>query len=86
MDGKNPNCKYGHWDCMPCTNCDAYIPTQTNADRIRAMTDEELADLFTRTVADGCPPNMDWDCKKDDGGWDACDECWCKWLQQPAED
>ena len=39
----NPNCKYGRSDCMPCTNCDAYIPTKTNADHIRSMTDEELA-------------------------------------------
>lgn len=43
MDGKNPNCAYGNWDCMPCTNCDAYIPTKTNADHIRSMSDEELA-------------------------------------------
>ena len=57
----------------------------TNGDRIRAMTDEELAKLFTQTVVDGCPPDMDWTCKKDEEGWDACDSCWLKWLKQPAE-
>lgn len=58
----------------------------TNADCIRAMSDEHLAKVFTDAVADGCPPQMDWDCAKDKNGWDACDACWCKWLQQPAEE
>ena len=58
---------------------------QTNADRIRAMSDEEIAKIFTSAVADGCPPKMDWDCAKDEYGWDACDACWCKWFKQPAE-
>lgn len=57
----------------------------TNADRIRAMSDEGIAKLFTKAVSDGCPPQMDWDCKKEEDGWDSCDKCWCKWLKQPAE-
>ena len=57
----------------------------TNADRIRAMSDEEIAKLFTQAVSDGCPPKMDWTCKKNEEGWDGCDKCWCKWLKQPAE-
>lgn len=56
----------------------------TNADRIRAMSYKELAKLFTHTVADGCPPDMDWECTKDCDGWDGCDACWERWLQQPA--
>ena len=59
---------------------------KTNADRIRSMSDEELAKMFTKASADGCPPKMDWDCAKDEYGWDACDDCWCKWLQQPHEE
>ena len=58
----------------------------TNADRIRAMSYKELAKLFTHTVADGCPPDMDWECTKDCDGWDGCDACWERWLQQPAEE
>lgn len=50
MEGKNPNCAYGRWDCMPCTNCNAYIPTKTNADRIQSMSNEELRNLL-KTVA-----------------------------------
>jgi hypothetical protein len=50
----------------------------TNADRIRAMSDEELAEFLR------------WDvCVKIKGdnrmcsGW--CDECVLEWLKQPAE-
>ena len=51
--------------------------SQTNADRIRAMSDEELADVVANGV--GCvlkaPHCMDVDCTP----------CILKWLQQPAE-
>ena len=50
---------------------------QTNADRIRSMSDEELADVVANGV--GCvlkaPHCMDVDCTP----------CILKWLQQPAE-
>ena len=51
--------------------CTGFEPI-TNADRIRAMSDEELA-VFLRTVeydAEEFPFIQDWD----------------KWLQQPAEE
>lgn len=57
MDGKNPNCAYGHWDCMPCTNCNAYIPSKTNADRIQSMTLEELHVLLVTVAFEESP----WD-------------------------
>ena len=51
--------------------------TKTNADRIRAMNDEELADVVANGV--GCvlkaPHCMDVDCTP----------CILKWLKQPAE-
>ncbi len=67
------------------TDCPYRTEPITNADRFRAMSDEEIAKIFTSAVADGCPPKMDWDCAKDEYGWDACDACWCKWLKHPAE-
>lgn len=81
MEGKNPNCAYGHWDCMPCTNCDAYIPTKTNADRIRSMSDEELCKFlgeikFCDICEEGCESctyNGD------------CDKRLLDWLKQPVE-
>ena len=95
QQGPCSRCGYGgkHLSAPPCTACTAYpretknnAQPPTNADRIRAMNDEELAKLFTHTVADGCPPDMDWDCAKDSDGWDGCDACWERWLQQPAEE
>lgn len=48
---------------------------KTNADRIRAMTDEELAKILNG----GCPP----------GGAkcnERCETCWLDWLRSPVED
>ena len=58
----------------------------TNADRIRAMSDEELA-TFISEIADECERNTE--CNQHCYG---CDIEYCvresclKWLQQPAED
>ena len=55
----------------------------TNADRLRAMTDEELVELFTNnTIYDGryfvvCPSNPEGDCITAD-----CRECFLRWLKQ----
>lgn len=54
----------------------------TNADRIRAMTDEELAELLGGYVyCGGCP--MRGNCKVDNL---PCDNVLLEWLQQPAEE
>lgn len=47
---------------------------QTNADRIRNMTDDELAKIISR----GCPPG-----EKCNG---ICWLCWLKWLRSPVEE
>ena len=44
----------------------------------------ELARQFTLAVARGCPPEVD-ECEKDKAGWDACDECFYKWLMSEVE-
>lgn len=55
--------------------CGAYVPAQTtNADRIRAMSDEELADFLSYTWATSARA---W--QKDPGET-------LHWLQQPAEE
>lgn len=62
------------------------IKTQTNADRIRAMTDEEIAELLTDgTVFDAnyifiCPSKPEGDCLTSD-----CRECLLRWLKQDYE-
>ena len=58
----------------------ATMPTQTNADRIRAMSDEELAEVFGKLVhCGGCP--MRDSCKVDEL---PCDNVMLEWLKQPA--
>lgn len=54
--------------------------TMTNADRIRAMSDEELAD-FLADDDRACPPRHH-NCRK---YIDKCDGCWLEWLKQPAK-
>lgn len=56
----------------------------SNADCIQTI--QQLEKLLTRAAADGCPPDMDWDCAKSEYGWDACDACWERWLRQPAKE
>ena len=84
------SCKLGAKGCFTDGKCRYSKPcgnkVVTRADQIRAMSNMELAKVFTQAVADGCPPKMDWDCQKDKEGWEACENCWCKYLQQPVEE
>lgn len=61
----------------PCHEgpCSEYEPL-TNAVRIRAMTDEELAD-YLYSISFACPPV---NCEGD-----GCELCWLDWLKQDAE-
>ena len=91
------NCAHGAWlngeDDLPeiCVECN-YAPGYpskweekriTNADRIRAMSDEELAETIP------CPYMRDCydECKF---GWhertQTCEECKLEWLRQPVKD
>ena len=64
VDSPDPN--------MPRT-CQ-YFWERTHADRIRAMSDEELAEFISDC---GCP-NHSMDCMK------SCKDCTLKWLKQPV--
>jgi hypothetical protein len=55
----------------------------TNADRIRAMSDEELAEEF-HAIMLGWNEWCDYHCEN--RGDDGCDKCILKWLKQPAEE
>lgn len=52
--------------------------TMTNADRIRTMSDEELA---LKLGIEQCPDNEKWRICTGD-----CEKCWLDWLKQPAEE
>lgn len=65
--------------CVGYDECDMYKPdTKSNADRIRGMTDEEMAMFFGKSQP-ACP-FLDFDCEE------SCKDCYMKWLQQPAEE
>ena len=70
----------------PCNCCDMiegssrckYKKVRTHADRIRAMSDEELAEIIA------CPKGLfdRMDCFDDNRD---CKHCALEWLQHPAE-
>lgn len=84
------NCKYEHLTEHeePCNRCkqnatDLYEP-MTNADRIRQMSDEELAEFLDIVEQDGISSqciNLPCVCCRDK----ECSNCWKNWLQSEAE-
>ena len=70
-------------ECIACKGTGAILVSETNADRIRRMSDEELAEF----LAEPCSCDVDPGC---DGyrecGNDLCLKYLLKWLQQPAEE
>ena len=72
--------KFDKWPCMDCCDGDRRDPVR-NADRIRSMTDEELAELWWERVDCGeCPVHRD--CKIT--GQD-CKKLALDWLKQEVE-
>lgn len=84
-------CKFNHdGDCCnsgakqymcKCKQPCAEIIPMTNADRIRAMTDEELAiEMFVGMECGACP------CAGKCGNGSHCKDTILEWLKQPAEE
>lgn len=83
------NCKH-HKDCLEdideacglCCKGDRWeAKPQSNADRIRSMTDEELAEYMGDVQTwGGCPNHGARNCQED------CSKCWLDWLRQEASD
>ena len=71
------NCKHNNnsRDNEPCYRCDS---KHTNADRIRNMSDEELAGFLKEVKEDYQWANTDYP---------DCEDCgeWLNWLQSEAE-
>lgn len=58
----------------------------TNADKIRAMTDEEMVEAIYKTFCHDeagipCPPD-EASCDK----YHSCRDCWLNWLKQEVND
>jgi len=79
-----PDC----WDYISTTNCRNWQP-ETNGDKVRQMTDDELAELWGQTMFPekyhaGCEK-----CEKNESCeflWYACPETFRNWLKAPAEE
>ena len=64
----------------------------TNGDRIRSMSDEELAEFYCNDV-DACPPGSDMKCIDElyahgEGPYpsdEQCRKCWLNWLRKEGE-
>lgn len=77
----NTNCEVWHNCGEDCPGWDSKV--KTNADRIRAMSDEELAEFLGRVKepCDYCQLAVyDGACTES-----LCDDAMMKWLQQPVE-
>lgn len=68
-------------DISFCKGEDCPDRKQSNADRIRGMTDEELADYmaFVGKVNKGCPV-MSINCQE------SCNKCWLDWLKEEEDE
>lgn len=53
---------------------------KTNADRIRSMSDEALADVLQRAMIPPKGRHCSMECR-----WDRCRDCWLDWLKSPVE-
>ena len=93
------NCKLCLADCafsgkdMKKGTCKGYIP-MTNSDRVRAMSDEELAKAINllsegESAIQYCRhlPECDEDLERDTViPLDRCEKCALHWLQQPVKE
>lgn len=87
------------WKCESCNGVidmcgqfhahkeETFMPPMTNADRIRAMSDEELSEFISRIeIGDfGQQVYGKTFCDMCKGQYE-CDDCRLWWLQQPAEE
>ena len=87
---KYDDCRTGSGLTWPCG---AYVPKSvTNADRIRRMSDEELADIFLRAdFCKCCEHNKDGVCNyicayPNIPLYDGCIQAALTWMKQPAEE
>lgn len=81
-------------ECSMCMSGDSHfrpIPNaekKTNADRIRAKTDWELAAFLERVHVDPCSAccdNLYW-CRRNNAPEPICKNHFLEWLQQPSEE
>ena len=79
----HPRPCYDDGKCHYKGECSHKAPL-TNADRIRDMSDKELAELMRSIMGcDSCGKMFSFKC---DGSYEHCLSVCLKWLQQPAKE
>ena len=68
-------------ECIACKGTGTILVPETNADRIRRMSDEELAEHIWGKF--GCP---DGKTNVTCGYVGECKGCWLEWLKHPVEE
>ncbi len=66
----------------------SFLPPKTNADRIRAMSDEELAEFLEKVhdfPCEACCDNMER-CLRNNAPEPVCKRHYLDWLLKPAKD
>lgn len=71
-----------NYDGVPCRKNRTVEPTK--ADRIRAMTDEDLAEFLEKVG--GCGPSFDKEYCNNNNGCPEGINCWLDWLGQEANE
>ena len=89
-DGDCCNSGAKQYMCKCQKRCDAIIP-MTNAQKIRSMSDEELAKFLAHinpTNCQDCAFSHGWRCQPDRDDYsdfEKCEEGRKRWLQQPSK-
>ena len=79
----NKKCSLG--ECDQSETCAAYVPVLTRADKIRSMSDEELADVL-REFCKGMADCVDCPLYSSGCSMSSTFNDWMKWLQQPVKE
>lgn len=78
---RNDYCGVTNRLCPDCDGTGMISVPMTNGERIRAMSDEELADFYVASLR--CPPGKNVGRCEIVG---VCKDCWFEWLKQAAEE
>ena len=68
-----------------------FIPVKSTESKKQSNFDllgqdiEAMAEALLHASAGGCPPETEDNCDKECLGWDACHECYLKWLKMEAD-
>ena len=72
-------------DCVTAFRKEQEQRVRTNADRIRCMSDEELAEFLDRWEMGDIDYSKTF-CDLCEGQYDCHDDCWLDWLKQEVKE